>query len=98
MEFYKGRKDTGQIREYDGYAAYNLYYVGSEHVAVFPCKAQTIKAWGVRITEEEARRLLPNLDQLRSQAEHGRRWMQSQQAPLFCSHWTPEFEREFVRE
>jgi hypothetical protein len=96
MEFYKGRKDPGQIREYDGYAAYNLYYVGSDSVAVFPCKLQTIKAWGIWISEKEARQLLPNLDQLRAQAERGREWMRSPQAPLICSFWTPKFEQEFT--
>jgi hypothetical protein len=95
MVFYKGRKDPGQIREYDGHTAYNLYDVGSNTVSVFPCKPQTIKAWGIRISEEEARRMLPNLDQLRSEAEHGRQWMNSPQAPPFCSFWTPEFEEEF---
>jgi len=94
LVFYKGRKDPKQIREHDGHTAYNLYYVGSDTASVFPCKPQTIKAWGIRITEEEARRLLPNLDQLRSQARLGRQWMQSPQAPLFCSFWTPRLEQE----
>lgn len=98
MVFYKGRKDSAQIREYDGHTAYNLYYVGSNRVSVFPCKPQTIKTWGVRISEEEARRLLPNLDHLRSKAEHGKQWMNSLQAPLCCTHWTPELEREFMGE
>jgi hypothetical protein len=94
MEFYKDKQGR-EIREYDGFHLYNLYLVGSDDVSIFDCKRTTIRKWGKQITEIEVRQILPNLDQLRRQADHGRRWISFQNSRLVpVSFWTPDYERE----